>query len=346
MRSLFDGGGSSGAGVNLAYMPALDGVRAVSILGIMLLPRRVLVGRAWLTWVDVFFVLSGFLITTLLLKEWARERHHSPFRLSGPAGPVASSPPFRAAGRDRVLRLAVRPALHPVGNSGGTASAPCSTSATGTRSSRDRATSPRYGSLPVLHTWTLAIEEQFYLVWPLVVLGVLKWRSRRPLLVVGVVGTLVSAVWMAHLYQRLRPSRLYYGTNTRAQDLLVGAAVALLLRRRARLGGPQDSRPLVPWSPSGASGRLHVGVADRLGRLQLAVPGRTPQLMVAVGVVILGCDPRPRRPDGPGTLPAATDLRGPDLLWPLPVALACLSRPRQRTDRTRGLGAVRPALGP
>jgi hypothetical protein len=87
---------------------------------------------------------------------------------------------------------------------------------------------------PVLHTWSLAIEEQFYLVWPLVVLGVLKlWRSTRVLLAAAVLGVLSSALAMAAIYRPgIDPSRLYYGTDTRAQDILVGAVVGILLLHR------------------------------------------------------------------------------------------------------------------
>jgi peptidoglycan/LPS O-acetylase OafA/YrhL len=89
-------------------------------------------------------------------------------------------------------------------------------------------------SSPLIHTWTLAIEEQFYLVWPLVVLGVLHLTGRlRSLLVVTVTLALASAVWMAVLYPYVDQNRLYYGTDTRAQDVLVGAALAIALAMRA-----------------------------------------------------------------------------------------------------------------
>src|SRR5690606_3036780 len=82
---------------------------------------------------------------------------------------------------------------------------------------------------PLYHTWSLAIEEQFYLLVPFVVIGCLalgRRRGLRALLAVGVLGALASAVWMAHLYRGGDPSRVYYGTDTRAQGLLVGIALA------------------------------------------------------------------------------------------------------------------------
>ncbi len=92
---------------------------------------------------------------------------------------------------------------------------------------------------PLLHTWTLSIEEQFYVVWPVLAVVILKlWRSPRVLLTVAVLGVLASAVEMALLFHpHVDPSRLYYGTDTRAQDILTGAAIGILLSRSPRASG-------------------------------------------------------------------------------------------------------------
>src|SRR6185369_12718886 len=81
--------------------------------------------------------------------------------------------------------------------------------------------------------WSLAIEEQFYLVWPLIVAAVLWWRrSLRTLLTVCIALGIASATYMAIRYVPGRdPSRVYYGTDTRAQSLLIGAVVGILLFR-------------------------------------------------------------------------------------------------------------------
>ena len=77
---------------------------------------------------------------------------------------------------------------------------------------------------PLIHTWSLAVEEQFYLVWPLVFLGVMKLtRSLRVLLVVAVAGAIASALEMALLYNPTNINRLYFGTDTHAQSVLIGA---------------------------------------------------------------------------------------------------------------------------
>src|SRR3954468_20173517 len=101
--------------------------------------------------------------------------------------------------------------------------------------------------------WSLAIEEQFYLVWPLIVCFLLWWRrSLRVLLVACVALIVASAALMAALYVPGRdPSRVYYGTDTRAQSLLIGAVVGILLFQH----GPIRSY----------AGRLAVRVAAAIG---------------------------------------------------------------------------------
>ena len=93
---------------------------------------------------------------------------------------------------------------------------------------------------PLRHTWSLAIEEQWYLVWPLLVVLLLSWRrgSLRALLGLAVVMTVGSALLMALLHDpRADPSRVYYGTDTRAHSLLVGAVLAMLLLRGGAIRG-------------------------------------------------------------------------------------------------------------
>jgi len=88
---------------------------------------------------------------------------------------------------------------------------------------------------PLLHTWSLAIEEQFYVVWPLIVLGIVATargvrRAAPVLLACCVIGFVASATEMALLYQPDSPNtRIYFGTDTHAQGLLVGAALACSL---------------------------------------------------------------------------------------------------------------------
>jgi hypothetical protein len=97
---------------------------------------------------------------------------------------------------------------------------------------------------PLQHTWSLGIEEQFYLLWPLLVAGLLTWlaarRARAALLVFCLAGTLASQALCIVLYRPDAIGRDYYGTDTRAQALLIGAALAVLAGQSLprRLGLP------------------------------------------------------------------------------------------------------------
>jgi peptidoglycan/LPS O-acetylase OafA/YrhL len=82
---------------------------------------------------------------------------------------------------------------------------------------------------PLRHLWSLAVEEQFYLVWPLFFTSVLARFKAQCAMLVLVLGAAVSALWMSTLFQpNVDPSRVYYGTDTRATGLLLGAALAFV----------------------------------------------------------------------------------------------------------------------
>ena len=221
----------------LAYLPALDGVRALAVGMVIIyhLDLGVVVGG--FLGVDLFFVLSGFLITTLLLREFAAEGRidlpHFWLRRARRLLPALflllaaialwafTASPFE---RDQ-LRGDILAALAYVANwrfivEGQSYFAEFSTPS------------------PVRHLWSLAIEEQFYVVWPLICLVAfgLAFRARRHLgALVGVlaVATVASVAALALSFDEFDPSFAYYATHTRAHELLVGALVAVLVERRA-----------------------------------------------------------------------------------------------------------------
>jgi len=231
------------------HLPALDGLRALAILGVMAYH----LGLGWAAGgylgVDLFFVLSGFLITSLLLEEWCESAR---IRLGAFWG--------RRARRLFPALLIVLMAVSVYAVVNGRFSTPSTGGAaidlSGLRG--DGLSTLFYFAnwhaiyvhqsyftqfstpSPLQHTWSLAIEEQFYLVWPLVIVLLLRW-ARRSWRRVGtglcVVGALASAAAMAALYHAgSDPSRVYYGTDTRAFDLLVGAGLAMLCAGRVQPG--------------------------------------------------------------------------------------------------------------
>lgn len=181
--------------------------------------------------VDTFFVLSGFLITTLLVTEWTnrgridlkgfwvrRAKRLLPALFLVMVGIVVYAGVFAAPGELNSIRSDAFAALGYVANWRFVLSG---------QSYFDQFSQPS----PLRHMWSLAIEEQFYLVWPLIVCFLLWWRrSLRVLLVACVAMIAASATLMAVLYVPGRdPSRVYYGTDTRAQSLLIGAVVGIVL---------------------------------------------------------------------------------------------------------------------
>ena len=105
---------------------------------------------------------------------------------------------------------------------------------------------------PLIHTWSLAVEEQFYLVWPLVFLAVMKiWGSLRVLFVVAVTGAIASALEMAFLFNPSDINRLYFGTDTHVQSVLIGSSLAVGVRiwaERKRHGNEMDWQARTAWA--------------------------------------------------------------------------------------------------
>jgi len=226
-------GAATAEGHRVGYMPALDGLRALAVLGVMAYHGGVSFLPAGFFGVDAFFVLSGFLITTLLVTEW------------GGAGHIALRA-FWARRARRLLpallvmlvfvalyaRFVAAPGTYPGLRFDGIAALFYSANwrfiASGT------SYFVQNGPVsPLLHTWSLAIEEQFYILWPLVVLVIMRARRRSSpralatLMAVSIAGAVASAIEMGIVFDPAGdPTRAYFGTDTHAQCLLVGAALA------------------------------------------------------------------------------------------------------------------------
>jgi peptidoglycan/LPS O-acetylase OafA/YrhL len=226
------GDAANPGGRHLPYQPALDGIRALAVSAVLAFHA----GFAWagggFLGVDAFFVLSGYLITSLLLTEW---RGH------GAIGLLA----FWARRARRLLPalflMLIGVAVYAVvfaqpeelDQLRGDALATIGYVANWRPIFADQSYFDQFSlPSPLRHTWSLAIEEQYYVVWPLLVLFLLRLRrgSRSALLTVSLVMLATSALLMGLLFEPGHdPSRVYYGTDTRAQSLLTGAVLAMLL---------------------------------------------------------------------------------------------------------------------
>ena len=278
----------SSAGAGLGYQPALDGVRALAVAAVFAYHAGVSQAPGGFIGVDVFFVLSGFLITGLLLAErhrsgrislrsfWARRaRRLLPallLLLLAVAGYAAwLAPPDTLAS----LRRSALATLLYVANWG---------QITGGQGYFAQLAAPD----PLLHTWSLAIEEQFYVLWPLAVLALVRLdRGRNRLLLAACgLGAAASALAMAVLYHGgAGINRVYYGTDTRAQDLLVGAALAIVLRSSAL---PPATRRSSTWmAPLGLGGVL-VAVAVGSGSASWLYQGGFLLVSLAAAGLIAG----------------------------------------------------------
>ncbi len=257
------------------YLPALDGVRALAVAAVVAFHGGVSWAPGGFLGVDAFFVLSGYLITTLLLAErrrtgrialgafWGRRARRllpalCAVLVAVTIGARSLLPPEEL----RLLRGDGLATLFYFGNwrmifRGGDYFA--------------QTASPS----PLQHMWSLGIEEQFYLVLPVLLIVLLGSRRRgrlRLVFAVCVAGALASAVTLALTYRPDDPGRAYYGTDTRAASLLVGMALAVLLEWRRRAPRPtptparRPGRLLGAVALAGAAGTgwawTHLGGAD------------------------------------------------------------------------------------
>jgi peptidoglycan/LPS O-acetylase OafA/YrhL len=224
------------------YEASLDGLRALALLAIIAYHFNYTWARGAYLSVDLFFILSGFLITTLLIMEWRRTDTIALRAFWGrrarrllPALLVllVFVAIFTRFEIDPWNRAAIRgdgiASLFYVANW------------------RFIADKQGYFELfsaasPLRHMWTLAIEEQFYLVWPLIVYVVMRVSrgSLRALAAVCGIGVVASIAVMVITYGPGDPLRAYYGTDARAHTILIGALLAILL---------------AVWTPSAAAKR-------------------------------------------------------------------------------------------
>jgi peptidoglycan/LPS O-acetylase OafA/YrhL/CubicO group peptidase (beta-lactamase class C family) len=238
LRALVDEPASTPTVSNSPYLTGLDGLRALAVVAVLLYHAGYEVAGGYLG-VESFFVLSGFLITTLLAADWRRHGHVriGEFWLRR-ARRLLPALLLTLAGT-LLLTAALLPGeLRPLG---------ADTLASllyvmnwklvvAQQSYFDALSRPSL----LQHLWSLAIEEQFYLLWPLACAAGMRLLRPAGFLATVLAAILASSLLMFALYESgADTSRIYYGTDTRASGLLIGAALALIWtpERRQSSGG-------------------------------------------------------------------------------------------------------------
>ena len=242
------------------YVPALDGLRALSVVAILLYHSPFLWAKGGFLGVSVFFTLSGFLITSLLLSErdrtgsislkgfWVRRA-----RRLAPAVLVLFS---------LVAVLLAKGGLSKGSSIFGDAVATAGWAANWRFILHGETYADVFGQpSPFQHMWSLAVEEQFYLLFPAVLLLVLGRKAANPrrwaAISLVVVGIATSTFLLWHLFDPMSTQRAYFGTDTRIAEPFVGVLLALLLTRG---GGVQVLPRAARWALDAAAAGALAGL--------------------------------------------------------------------------------------
>ncbi|MCH2616914.1 MAG: acyltransferase [Acidimicrobiales bacterium] len=236
----------------LPYMPGLDGLRALAVVAVIAYHSEIESVPGGFLGVEIFFVISGYLITALLLEEfnlnsainlrqfWGRRaRRLLPALFLYIGGSVAFA--YSMAEDVVPTKGEVLSTLGYVYNWFGIFQEISYTDVFERKNFFH-------------HLWSLAVEEQFYLLWPILLLCLQRYIHRKVTISLLILGITSSAFLMWTMYQPFEdPLRVYYGTDTRASGLLIGALLAYIWR---------------PWNaekselfPKGKDALLPVGLA-------------------------------------------------------------------------------------
>ena len=265
------------------FRPDIEGLRAVAILLVVLYHARVSAVPGGYVGVDVFFVISGFLITRQLVTEVARTGKLSiagfyarRMRRLLPASTLVLVVTLIAAKLwlpVLQLKALTRDVLYIVVYAMNYHLAAAKTNYL------NADTPPS----PLQHYWSLAVEEQFYFVWPLLILAVAVLASRRKYVVLTTVLAAIAAVslWLSVTTTTRANSSAYFGLHTRAWELAFGALVAMTATGWARL--PRLTAATLAWCGLAMIAAAAVAFDD-----STSFPGSAALLPVTGAALVIG----------------------------------------------------------
>lgn len=250
---------------SFGHRPALDGIRAVAAIAVVLFHADMPGFDNGYAGVDVFFVLSGFLITSLIAREvWSRRR--------------LDITTFYARRMRRLLPAALLVLLvtavlyqwwaSPLAVAENRFSFVAATLYFANwfflARSQDYFAAETDPS-PVLHYWSLSVEEQFYIVWPLVALALLLAVIARKHLAAPIVGIMaIGSIVILIAMTATNPNEAYFSTLARAYQLLIGAILALLVLRREMRRNAPPVNPIAAQVLAWVSGIVLLAVCTNL----------------------------------------------------------------------------------
>ncbi len=292
----------SGAGEKDGFRPDIEGLRGVAVALVVLFHVGLLSDASFqltggFIGVDLFFVVSGFLITGLLIRERERTGRISFSRFYArrvrrilPAAAVTLL--ITLALSNVLVTLVERPSVMEDG-----AAAALSIANIRFAMTTDYFNPVSYS--PVLHFWSLGVEEQFYFVWP-ALLAVVAWRWPRIGAAVALSAIVVVSFMASLIVTQTSPSTAFYMLPTRAWQLAAGGLLAVGAGSIDRLPGAIRAvvRQLLAFAGWAAMAAL-ITAAFAINSLTTAYPGTAALVPTVAGVLLIASGPEPT---GPGVL--------------------------------------------
>ncbi|MGH8652649.1 MAG: acyltransferase family protein [Gammaproteobacteria bacterium] len=210
--------------MGITHRPEIDGLRAIAVIAVVLYHAGL--GGAGFVGVDVFFVISGYLITALLLREWSTT--HAIDLLAFYARRVRRI--FPVATFVVVAVLVVASLLSPLTLKAHTSFSAAAAAVFGANIFLQFTSGGyfdgRAEEMPLLHLWSLSVEEQFYFLWPALLIVVLRYRPRWLLSVIAALG--LASFALAEAFMAANPEAAFYQMPARYWELAAGGLIAAL----------------------------------------------------------------------------------------------------------------------